>query len=189
MQNLQEIIKYLKDNKYILISQGKYIMSQEFQQACKKSRGSIIEVNVDAILKEHVFDLQKIDTQILLLKDDKLWPNLFVKFIQDAKVPARLEDNRGNLYSANKYNEDARKVFQKALEKEGFDYDLLVKSTMLYYKSGIRYKKAIGTYFTSGEFRTDYLNLKQSAEAGTETLQQHLKEEINNGQHNRYTLG
>lgn len=187
--NLQEIIKYLKDNKYILISQGKYIMSPEFQQACKnQKKGEILIVNMDAIPKQ-VFDIQKIDTQIQVIKDKRNYSEWFIQFIQDAKVPARLEDHRGNLYSANKYNEDARKVFQKAIEKEGFDYNLLVKSTMLYYKSGIRLKKAIGTYFTSGEFRTDYLALQISAEGGADKLIQHLKQETDNGQHNRYSLG
>lgn len=188
--NLQEIIKYLKDNKYILISQGKYIMSPEFQQACKKQKEEIVEKKFSAgdsiitsvMVSEHIGIITKVEPKIN-------YSDWFIQFIKDAKVPSRLEDNHGNLYSANKYNEDARKIFQKALEKEGFDYTLLVRSTMLYYKSGIRYKKAIGTYFTSGEFRTDYLNLKQSAEEGTESLEQHLKEEINNGQHNRYTLG
>jgi hypothetical protein len=59
----------------------------------------------------------------------------------------------------------------------------------LYYKSGIRFKKAIGTYFTSGDFRTDYLNLKNAAETGVDELQTHIKGEIKTNEHNAYTLG
>jgi len=174
---LEEIIQYLKNQGYITQVNDDYVLSDEFQMKCK--------------VRKPAFDIIKIDQQIAVLKARTAtdWQQLFIQFIQEAKVPAKLEDHRGNLYSANKYNQDACKAFIKAIDKEGYIYDLLVKSTMLYYKSGIRLKKAIGTYFTSGEFRSDYLNLKTAAEGGETELQQHLKEEINNGEHNRYTLG
>jgi hypothetical protein len=176
---INQVIQYLKDNGHLLPYDRGFILSEEF-----------IQFAIQHEKQGKIFDIQKIDKQIALLPRTATdWQQLFIAFIQEAKVPAKLEDHRGNLYPANKYNQDACKAFIKAIDKEGYDYNLLVKSTMLYYKSGIRLKKAIGTYFSSGEFRSDYLNLKTAAESGETELKQHLKDETNNGEHNRYSLG
>lgn len=188
--NLQEIIAYLKENKFLLKSGDTFVMSKEFLQACKRQKGEIIVMDMSVVDKEKL-DLSKMTLELGFPKVAKTisWDDVFIQFIKAAQVPNRLENNRNEVYAANKFNSDACKVFRKAIEKEGYDYDLLIKSTMLYYKSSLRFKKAIGTYFTSGDFRTDYLNLKNAAETSSEELQSHIKQEIKDNGHNAYTLG
>ena len=60
---------------------------------------------------------------------------------------------------------------------------------MLYYKSGNSYKKTIGNYILEGNWRTDYLELQQSASAGEEELKNHIKNSLDNGEHTAFKLG
>ena len=114
------------------------------------------------------------------------WQNLFVKLIMDAKVPKHCEDTRGGIYNTNKYSVPGMKAFKKALEG-GVDYDVLVKSTMLYYKSNVKLKKAIGNYFAQGDFLSDYASLQAAHQSGT--LTEHIKSETNDKQQSAWKLG
>ena len=91
-----------------------------------------------------------------------------------------------NKYATNKYSEDGMKAFQKAL-KDGYKYDVLVLSVALYYKSGIRLKKAIGTYMLSGEWRSDYNELLSKANQGE--LENHINKTIDNGTGTNFEFG
>lgn len=176
MLQLSEVFKFLVDNGYILASKSTgYSLSKSFQAAVKNmKKGEIIVPGPEALVAAHSAELN--------------WPNLFVQFIQDAKVPPKLSDNKGGQYAANKYSEDAMKKFKQMMES-GIDYNILVKSTILYYASGITYKKAIGNYITQGDWRTDYFLLKGAAEKGVDELAKHVQEETKNGEHTNYTIG
>lgn len=117
------------------------------------------------------------------------WPDSFMKFIQEANVPRMMEGKNGDMYQGNKYSEPGMKAYRKALEKERIQYDILVKSTMLYYKSAIRLKKAVGNYFSQGDWRTDYQSLLQAAEGGEQTLTKHIKDETTTGHNGGYIIG
>lgn len=117
------------------------------------------------------------------------WPSSFMEFIAEAKVPRMLEGKHGEMYHGNKYSEAGMKAYRKALEKEGVQYDVLVKSTMLYYKSSIRLKKAVGNYFALGDWRTDYDALMHAAESGEQTLTKHIKDETSAGFNGGYVIG
>lgn len=106
------------------------------------------------------------------------WIQFYQNFISSCKVPARIEMSNGNVYAGNKYSEDGMKAFQKAL-KEGYRYDVLRIAISLYYSSSIRWKKAIGSYMTSGEWRTDYEELVTKASEGAEVLKKHINRTIN----------
>lgn len=116
------------------------------------------------------------------------WVEFYQNFIIQSKVPAQLEATNGNVYSANKYSEDGMKAFQKAL-KEGCKYEILCAAIALYYKSAVRWKKAIGTYMSSGEWRSDYAELLGKANAGSEELSKHIKNTIDNGTGTNYEFG
>ena len=117
------------------------------------------------------------------------WPDSFMKFIAEAQVPRMMEGKNREMYQGNKYSEPGMKAYRKALEKEGIQYDILVKSTMLYYKSSIRLKKAVGNYFAQGDWRTDYDALLQAAEGGEQTLIKHIKDETTTGYNGGYVIG
>jgi hypothetical protein len=115
--------------------------------------------------------------EMILPSTPQQWEMRFLNLIADAKVPAKLEDNRGGVYYANKFSIEGLKVFKAALLR-GVDYSVLVKSVMLYYKSSVKYKKAIGNYFIQGDWRTDYEALLASASEGAEALTKHITNEI-----------
>ena len=125
---------------------------------------------------------------LTIIKLQQNWELGFINFIQEAKVPKYLDNGKGDSYVANNYSAPAMKIFRKAIEKEGILYDVLVKSTMLYYKSQRnRFKKAIGNYFIQGDWRSDYLALLEAA--GTGTIEQHIKSEIEDGNKSHWKLG
>lgn len=125
----------------------------------------------------------------LVLSAVKDWPMFFMEFIEKAKVPARIEASNGEVYSANKYSEPAMKVFRKALESN-INYDILLKSVQLYYKSNIRLKKAIGNYFIQGDWRTGYTEMFNAIASGEKKLIDHIKTEsdVTTG-HTGFSLG
>jgi len=124
--------------------------------------------------------------QIIKLQQD--WTLGFMNFIIEAKVPKYCDNGKGDMYVVNNYSEPAMKIFKKAIEKEGIIYDVLVKSTLLYYKSTKnRFKKAIGNYFVQGDWRSDYAALLDAA--GTGTIENHIKSEMDNGAKTKWKLG
>jgi hypothetical protein len=115
------------------------------------------------------------------------WTQAYLNFIVEAEVPQRGEGKDGS-YDINKYSEPAMKVFRKMIEKNGIQYAVLVKSTMLYYKTHRRYPLTIGRYIAEGHWRSDYQALLSSAETGT--IETHIKEQIDNDtEFNRFRQG
>ena len=133
-----------------------------------------------------VFDVPANRLKEIGLFKEADWEQLFMKFIQEAKVPQKLEGTRGEVYYANKYSVPGMKAFKKALQG-GYVYDILVKSTMLYYKSSVKLKKAIGNYFAQEDFKSDYQALTEAAASGT--LTEHIKSETNDEQQSAWKLG
>jgi hypothetical protein len=178
--DLKEVLKYLRENRYLMVSKGKYVLSETFQQDAKRSMSAQLTVETAIAVVEN-----KIITTVV---DADKWPNMFMEFIRAAQVPSRLEGARGESYYANKYSEPAMKVFRKAIES-GVDLSILVKSTMLYYKSGVRFKKAISNYFVQGDWRSDYEALKSMADSGETELKDHIQTQLKNDDPEQYKFG
>lgn len=142
-------------------------------------------------------DLAKPEMELVVAKPKSVvpfvtpldWSVSFMRLIADAGVPRMMEGKYGEMYQGNKYSEPGMKAYRKALEKEGIDYNILVKSTMLYYKSAIRLKKAVGNYFAQGDWRTDYDMLMHAAQEGEQTLTKHIKNETTTGYNGGYVIG
>jgi hypothetical protein len=114
------------------------------------------------------------------------WSQAFLNFIKEAEVPSRCEGKSGG-YDINKYSEDGMKAFKKMIES-GVVYAVLVKSTMLYYKTHLTYALKIGNYIADGAWRSDYEALLTSAEEGTIT--QHIQQQIDETKDfNKFKLG
>lgn len=135
--DLNEVTQWLKDNKYLLDFGGKlYVTSKWIRDSRKENLPVPAAV---AVTKESVKESGK---------------ERFKRFIKEAEVPYRLSDGQGKQYTANAYNSEADRVFSKAL-KEGKNWQVLVLSTKLYYKSNA-YKQAIGNYFIKGTWESEY---------------------------------
>lgn len=114
------------------------------------------------------------------------WVSAYTSFIVAARIPARGESKSGEYYPMNKYSNPGMKAFRKIIEA-GVDLDILIKSTMLYYKSGVKLKVAITRYMEDGLWRSDYEALVNSAEEGK--VEEHIKQQLNDGQHTDWTVG
>jgi hypothetical protein len=170
--NLKEAIEFLVAGGYLVPGKnGKLLVMQQKIAADLK--------------KPQVFDVVKIDQQIAVVQKTD-WVEKYKQFIADAKVPTRCESRHGEFYDTNKYSEDGMKAFRKAIES-GIVYDVLIRSTFLYYHNGVRLKVAIGRYMKDGLWRSDYDRVIESSESGT--LEQHIKSELDDGQHTFTQLG
>src|SRR6187551_1597515 len=168
--DLTQVIEFLRDNGYIKTTNGKLVFTKKFHEDHATQRGVINTGSPNA----------------LVIISPGVDSDLFIRFILDSKVPSRLETKTGP-YFANKYSTDAAKEFSKILTK-GYNYELLVKSTMLYYKSGVGYKKAISNYILQGDWLTGYEELKAAADTGENELKEHIKQTLDNGEHNNFTF-
>ena len=186
---LPDLLAALIAGGYVIQRKDKYIFSAEFYKEITGVRQGLMKTRSgELVVVEPKLPLATQNLLPALPTTDTNWDFLFIEFIKKAEVPARLEDGRGNPYYANKYSADALKVFKRALEKEGVNLDLLVKSTKLYYKSSVRYKKAIGNYIKDGDWKTDYNNLLDSAQEGQESLTKHIKDQTD-APYTGYSLG
>lgn len=162
---LQEVMTYLKENKYILLSKGMWYLSNQFQQDVKPlSPQSILPMNVAS------------NSLATVMASD--WTLSFITFIRTAKVPQKLEGSNGVMYDVNKYSELAMKEFKRMIEVEKIDPNILLKATQLYYGSSTGFKKKIGNYIIDGDWRSDYMNMKLAMETGEKQLTEHIKNEI-----------
>lgn len=103
-------------------------------------------------------------------------------FIRECEVPERIR-TRTSFYKANQYSKDAEKELILILS-QGFQYDILVTSTKLYYKAG-GMCKAIGNYLIEGTWRTEYENMQASIEKGT--TQQHISKNLSRDDEDGHT--
>jgi hypothetical protein len=182
-KELKEHLEWLEKEGIIKVTTGEgFVFTPSGQQICK-SIGYYPEPSP-------VFDVVKIDQQIERIRNLKPadWQQLFITFIMEAKIPKQAESSNGDVYALNKFSAGALKVFQKAMS-DGVIYDILVKSTMLYYKSNVKLKKSIGNYFIQGDWLSDYINLRDSAAGGIESLSEHIKSETHVANQSAWKLG
>lgn len=170
---LQQALQQLISDGYVVEKDGKYVVSEKGIALVKEVHHALVEKPKNNTL------------QVIKMQQD--WMLAFINFIQEAKIPKYCDNGKGQEYIVNNYSDPAMKVFKKAIEKEGVVYDVLVKSTMLYYKSTKnKFKKAVGNYFVQGDWRSDYNALLDAA--GTGTVESLIKSEMDNGA-SRFELG
>lgn len=175
MNDLQQAVQYLVENGYMAVSKGKYCVTAKFNKAILgKDCGAVeLPLGMGLAVREP------------LLPDKVIsWDTLYMGFIIEAQVPERMCNNKGEWYDANKFSAVGLKGFRRAMEKDGVNYPLLVKSTMLYYKSSSNFKVAITRYMGEDLWKSDYMALLASAEAGT--VDEHVKEQTKSNEWSRY---
>jgi hypothetical protein len=178
MEKLIDKLKWFTERGYILSAgKGKYNFSRKFYDDLKTEE-LVAQMSDD-------LDIQVVSNPSLLPEVQKYpatvqgmtYTDLFIRFIQEAQVPPKAEDTRGNLYPVNKYNDKAAIRLYKLIASEGVDYKMLCRSTNLYYKGNKRFKKTIANYIIDGDWRTDYDTLSSSVSRGEEALKEHIKQE------------
>lgn len=188
---IAEVTEWLLTKGYAVDTKGKLSLTPHFQKAyshiidwltLKTEPGSMLPATTTKSAP-----LIPVKENVSLYKYED-WVSMFMQFIQDAKIPRRCVLSNGDLYDTNKYSEDGMKAFQKAI-RAGYNYEILVKATMLAYKSGTKAKKTIGNYMTQGDWRTNYDELVAVAQQGAAELTNHIKAELKDGSYDGYTIG
>lgn len=177
--DLKQIVQWMLENNYLVVIKGKYKVTSKFNKEVTGKEMGVMMLGQKPIVTENALTS-------LASTGPIDWTQQFLNFIKDAEVPARGEGKSGG-YDINKYSEEGMKAFKKAIES-GVQYPVLVKSTMLYYKTHSAYALKIGNYMADGAWRSDYEMLLTSAKEGTitEHIQQQLDE---NTDFNKFTLG
>lgn len=168
--NLHQVVDWMMEQGYLVSIKGKYKVTAKFNKEIVGEETGLVKFNNTLLVQEHA------PPQIT--GNNINWPEVFIKFIQEAEVPARGEGGNGS-YDLNKYSDPAMKVFRRMIEKEKIIYAVLVKSTMLYYKTHRKFPYTISRYIVEGFWRSDYFSLFSSAEEGK--VQEHIQKEIDNG--------
>lgn len=176
--DLKTIYEYLRDNGYVMVDKNELVFTRKFMEEIEPFRQRKRPVRMVEALPVPI--KQDITTVTLFKPID--WRLAYADFIRDAHVPSKLEGKGTDLYDGNKYTEDAMKEFKRMIEKEGIDLAILIKSTMLYYAPGKKYRKKISNYITEGIWRSDYDALILAAKTGEKELKTHIEKEIKDGQ-------
>jgi hypothetical protein len=170
---LKDALKFMFEEGYMTVVKGKYVVTKKFNEQVRGVEEGIIHVSGIPLVLDIVHqakDLSKVE-----------WKNQYIRFIQDAKVPARCEGSNGATYDCNKYSEDGMKAFKTYIKDEGIDVRILLAVTQLYYAKYGTHKQMVGTYISQGTWRTDYMMMLDAAASGnTDAIQQHIKQELKN---------
>jgi hypothetical protein len=169
--NLKETVHSLLENGYMMIVKGKYVVTAKFNKEMTGKEVGLIKLNNEPVVQEY---------EPLIIATPIDWPMRFMNFIVEAQVPT-MGSGKDGTYDINKYSEPAMKAFKRMLEKDKVNYQLLVKSTMLYYKTHKQFQKTISNYIADGLWRTDYYALASAAAEGKEAIQSHIQKSIADG--------
>jgi hypothetical protein len=176
---LPEVVKWMLDHKYLLCVKGKYKVTEKFNKEVVGTSTGLIELGGSLMVRNPV--LGPVSSN---------WDQRYMQFIIDAEVPKTWTTSNNHTYDLNKFSVDGAKAFRHAIEKEGCVYEILTKSTMLYYKRDMDYKKIIGNYMSEKLYKTDYNDMVIAAATSEETLIDHITKTMDNeGSASRFTMG
>ena len=173
---LKAVMEWLVTNKYVSIHNGKPKFTTLYHKEAigiergLTSQGAVLELLPVA----PITTLAPFNKDRIALYNNAEWCSYYTEFIKSCKIPAKAFGTKGETYALNKYSEDGMKSFKQAM-KDGYDIKILILAVALYYQSSISLKKAVSNYMISGEWKSDYQNLVDSAKSGN--LADHIKNE------------
>lgn len=146
MLDFSKAVNYLLENGYLAMINGEITFTGKFKR----------EFNpVPAKKLEEIFP----DTNTAGTREE-IWR----KFIKDAEIPHKATATNGKQYTIRQYSPGiANKLMQ--IIKEVDDYNVLVESTKLYYKSN-SYKKILSNYIDQQIWRDEYERYEQAKKDG-----------------------
>lgn len=174
MSNL--LFEHLAGGHYIVYFDGKLVVTNKFLREFAKP----LELKKDEP-KVEVLNIPKNNPARPVMPNlpTKLVepaPSPFMQFIRDCRVPEKIPTKDG-AYWANRFSKPAEKEFIKIL-KQGYNYEVLVAATTLYYKSG-GMPQAISNYILNGTWMGCYEDLKHSVVSGT--VKEYVEKNTNKG--------
>jgi hypothetical protein len=146
MLDFSKAVNYLLENGYLAMINGEITITGKFKR----------EFNPVPLEKlEKIFpDTTKAGTR------EEVWR----KFIADAEIPYKATATNGKQYTIRQYSPGiANKLMQ--IIKEVGDYNVLVESTKLYYKTN-GYKKILSNYIDQKIWKDEYERYLKAKEEG-----------------------
>ncbi len=166
---LEEAIKWLKKDNYLVEVAGSLIWTEKFKKDYGKENLSLVPVKLSS----------SVPARLVVKEPDKV--DLFKEFVLMCEIPTKLPLGNGGFYWANRYNEKAADVLQKLLNDPKINNQALVLSTKLYYKAENTGREMIGNYLTRGTWRSAYDEFVEKAREGAKSLEDYVREQMSSG--------
>jgi hypothetical protein len=166
-------------HKHLHVSKGKYRVTEKFYKTLTGKQSGLVQTSTGAVA------VRTPNLGLVTLS----WDQRYMAFIEEVGVPRRWQPPTGQPYDLNKFSAEGCKAFRHALEKEQVVYEILVRSTQLYYKGPMEWKKTIGHYMHEGLWKTDYFDMCRAAQDGEETLTDHISNSLDDGSSSRFKMG
>lgn len=162
----RKLFEQLAEGHYILYYEGKLIVTNKFIRTFETPPAGPEPVPVEPKIEEKSKFVMPVSPSIssLIAPMPIAASSVLMKFISDSKIPDKIK-TRDSFYWANRYNAKAEKEFLKIL-KDGYQYDILVVATKLYYQSGGQ-PKAIANYILDGIWMGCYNDVVTGVQNGT----------------------
>lgn len=180
----EQLFQALLEYRYIVYKDGQIIITNDFYRDFGDPSRFQVNKQIEIAAKEPLATsfLQAPNSGIVTQVEIETLPeSILTRFIADAEIPKTAKTKTG-VYAVNKFNAKAEKILEKIL-KQNINYQVLVMSTKLYYKSGVM-PKTIANYFTEGIWRDEYNDLAEALKGGNANAQNYINEKKKEGSTN-----
>lgn len=145
MLTLDKAIDFLLENDYLAYIQGKIVVTGKLQREFKP----IPKDKIDVIFPD----------QPTVVSREALWK----KFMADAEVPHKAIATDGRAYTIRQYSAGLANQLTRIIKT--VNYEILVKSTALYYKSN-SYKVIFSNYLEKNIWKEEYERYEKAKVSG-----------------------
>ncbi len=180
----EQLFQALLEYRYIVYKDGQIIVTNDFYREFGDPSRFQVNKEVEKAAKEPVPTsfLQAPESGIITTVEIETLPeSILTRFIADAEIP-KTAKTKTAVYALNKFNTKAEKILEKIL-KQKINYQVLVMSTKLYYKSGVM-PKTIANYFIEGIWKDEYNDLAEALKGGNANAQKYINEKKKEGSSN-----
>ena len=139
----EDVLQYLKDEFYLVQQGDSWVISNKFTRELGISSNHTVAFTP-------VNPVEKIP-----LKPAVATKEVYKQFIQEAKVPSKIETGSGAFW-ANRYSDKGFKAFKKVMENPDINRAILLASTKWYYAQVRTARVMIGNYFGEGIWESCY---------------------------------
>lgn len=157
---LKEVIQWLLDNKYGLIVNDQFIITQKLNQDLfNRSTDSVVATIKVSQMPEIITVSRFIDGGTPSIDNKK---QIWNEFIERACIPHRVKDGKGGQYTVRQYNEPAIRKLISIVKDPNINYDRLINSTKHYYMT-VSYKVLLSNYLLKDMWLDEYKNYKEGS--------------------------
>lgn len=180
----EQLFQALLEYRYIVYKEGQIIVTSDFYREFGDPSRFQVNKEIEKAAKAELPTpfLQAPESGIVTQVEIETLPeSILTRFIADAEIP-KTAKTKTAVYALNKFNTKAEKILEKIL-KQNINYQVLVMSTKLYYRSGVM-PKTIANYFIEGIWKDEYNDLAEALKGGNANAQKYINEKKKEGSSN-----